>query len=186
QFVNSIHPSVVIISALSLGILLLWDNILVKKHDLFKVIPGPLVAVVVGVFYFLFTQSISGFQISGNQLVNVPVPEDFNSFIGQFSFPNFSALSNPEVWITGFTIAVVASLETLWCVEATDQLDAERRVAPTSSEPGAQGKGNMLSGLIGGLPSTQVIVRSSTNLHAGGKTQLSPILHGVLILVSVI
>lgn len=186
QFVNSIHPSVVIISVLSLGILLLWDKVLVKKHDLFKVIPGPLVAVVIGVFYFLFAQSISGFQISGNHLVSVPVPEDFNSFIGQFSFPNFSALSNPEVWITGFTIAVVASLETLLCVEATDKLDPEKRVTPTNRELIAQGTGNMLSGFIGGLPITQVIVRSSTNLHAGGKTKLSPILHGFLILISVI
>src|SRR5690606_37421198 len=133
--------------------------------------------------YFIFSQSVSGFGISENQLVNVPIPDDFSSFMGQFSFPNFAALSNPEVWITGFTIAVVASLETLLCVEAADKLDPEKRVTPTNRELLAQGTGNMLSGLIGGLPITQVIVRSSTNLQAGGKTKLSAILHGFLILI---
>ena len=186
QILELINPSVVLIALLSLGILLLWDKVLIQKHDIFKVIPGPLVAVVVGVLYFMFIPSVSGFTLSGNQLVNVPIPEDFNSFLGQFSFPNFSALSNPEVWITGFTIAVVASLETLLCVEATDKLDPAKRVTPTNRELIAQGTGNMLSGFIGGLPITQVIVRSSTNLNAGGKTKLSPILHGFLILISVI
>lgn len=181
-----ITPSVVLISILSLGILLLWDKVLIHKHDIFKIIPGPLVAVVVGVVYFILTQSVPGFQISENQLVSVPVAEDFNSFMGQFSFPNFSAISNPDVWVTGFTIAIVASLETLLCVEATDKLDPEKRVTPTNRELLAQGTGNVLSGFIGGLPITQVIVRSSTNLHAGGKTKLSPILHGFLILISVI
>lgn len=186
QILSLINPGVVFISMLSLGILLLWDKVLIHKHDIFKIIPGPLVAVVVGVIYFSLTQSISGFQISENQLVSVPVPEDLSSFLGQFSFPNFSALSNPDVWVTGFTIAVVASLETLLCVEATDKLDPEKRVTPTNRELLAQGTGNMLSGLIGGLPITQVIVRSSTNLHAGGKTKFSPIFHGFLILISVI
>ena len=186
QLLDLINPSVVLISMLSLAILLLWDKVLIHKHSIFKIIPGPLVAVIVGVLYFIFSQSVSGFGISENQLVSVPIPDDFSSFMGQFSFPNFAALSNPEVWITGFTIAVVASLETLLCVEATDKLDPEKRVTPTNRELLAQGTGNMLSGLIGGLPITQVIVRSSTNLHAGGKTKLSPILHGFLILISVI
>lgn len=186
QIFGLINPGVVFISMLSLGILLLWDKVLIHKHDIFKIIPGPLVAVVVGVIYFIVTQSVSGFQISENQLVSVPVPEDLSSFLGQFSFPNFAALSNPDVWVTGFTIAVVASLETLLCVEATDKLDPDKRITPTNRELLAQGTGNMLSGFIGGLPITQVIVRSSTNLHAGGKTKLSPILHGFLILISVI
>lgn len=186
QFVDSISFGALLISAISLGILLLWDLVLVKKHEIFRIVPGPLVAVIVGIIYFSLTGASSSMAISGSQLVSVPVPQDAASFFAQFSFPNFAAIGNPEVWITGFTIAIVASLETLLCVEATDKLDPEKRVTPTNRELMAQGAGNMLSGFIGGLPITQVIVRSSTNLNAGGKTKLSPILHGFLILISVI
>jgi MFS superfamily sulfate permease-like transporter len=115
----------------------------------------------------------------------VPVPDDVSSFFGQFSFPNFGAITNPEIWVTGFTIALVASLETLLCVEATDKLDPEKRVTPTNRELLAQGTGNILSGLIGGLPITQVIVRSSANIQSGGKTKLSAIIHGFFLLISV-
>ena len=116
----------------------------------------------------------------------LPVPENFDSFLGQFSFPDFSALGNGAVWVTAFTIALVASLETLLCVEATDKLDPYRRVTPTNRELIAQGTGNVVSGLIGGLPVTQVIVRSSANIQSGGRTKLSAIVHGVFLLVSVI
>jgi MFS superfamily sulfate permease-like transporter len=118
--------------------------------------------------------------------VRVPIPEDAASFFGQFSFPNFAAISNPDVWITAFTIALVASLETLLCVEATDKLDPGKNVTPTNRELLAQGTGNILSGLIGGLPITQVIVRSSANIQSGGKSKLSAIFHGFLLLISVI
>ena len=104
----------------------------------------------------------------------------------QFSFPNFGAISNPEVWIVAFTIALVASLETLLCVEATDKIDPLKRVTPTNRELLAQGIGNMVSGFIGGLPVTQVIVRSSANIQSGGKTKMSAIIHGFLLLISVI
>ena len=106
--------------------------------------------------------------------------------MGFFSFPNFSAIGNTEVWVTAFTIALVASLETLLCVEATDKLDPEKRTTPTNRELIAQGVGNTLSGLIGGLPITQVIVRSSANIQSGGKTKLSAIIHGFFLLGSVI
>jgi MFS superfamily sulfate permease-like transporter len=96
------------------------------------------------------------------------------------------AISNPEVWITAFTIALVASLETLLCVEATDKIDPLKRVTPTNRELLAQGIGNVFSGLIGGLPVTQVIVRSSANIQSGGKTKMSAIIHGFLLLISVI
>jgi MFS superfamily sulfate permease-like transporter len=119
-------------------------------------------------------------------MVSVPIPDGFDSFIGQFSFPNFSAITNPEVWVVAFTIALVASLETLLCVEATDKMDPEKNVTPTNRELLAQGTGNILSGLIGGLPITQVIVRSSANIQSGGKTKLSAIIHGFLLLTSVI
>jgi MFS superfamily sulfate permease-like transporter len=119
-------------------------------------------------------------------LVSVPVPEDMNSFFGQFSFPNFQGITRVEIWITAFTIALVASLETLLCVEATDKLDPDKRITPTNRELIAQGTGNFISGLIGGLPVTQVIVRSSANIQSGGKTKMSAIIHGFFLLISIL
>lgn len=183
---SKVSSGAVIVAVLSLVILLLWEKVLSKKHSIFTIVPGPLVAVVIGILYQTFVSAGSGFGISGQQLVNVPIPESVADFFGQFTFPNFAVIGMPEVWITGITIAVVASLETLLCVEATDKLDPRKRVTPTNQELVAQGAGNIFSGLIGGLPITQVIVRSSTNIHSGGRTKLAPILHGVFLLVSVI
>ncbi|MGK0252288.1 MAG: MFS superfamily sulfate permease-like transporter, partial [Gammaproteobacteria bacterium] len=146
----------------------------------------PLVAVVAGIVYYLATLGSETWGISSEHLVSVPVPEDASSFLAQFSTPNFSAITNPQVWVTAFTIALVASLETLLCVEATDKLDPRKRVTPTNKELLAQGTGNILSGLVGGLPITQVIVRSSANIQSGGKTKMSAIIHGLLLLISVI
>ena len=143
-------------------------------------------AVAVGILYFIFTQGSEVLSISSDHLVSVPVPEDAASFFGQFSFPNFSAITNPQIWITAFTIALVASLETLLCVEATDKLDPHKNVTPTNRELLAQGAGNIISGMIGGLPITQVIVRSSANIQSGGRSKLSAIIHGFLLLISVI
>jgi MFS superfamily sulfate permease-like transporter len=144
------------------------------------------VAVVLGILYFSFTSGDAKWGISAEHLVSVPVPDGLESFAGLFSFPNFSAITNPEIWITAFTIALVASLETLLCVEATDKLDPHKRVTPTNRELLAQGVGNSLSGLVGGLPVTQVIVRSSANIQSGGRTKASAIIHGFLLLASVI
>ena len=116
----------------------------------------------------------------------MPIPDSFNMFLGQFSSPNFSGITNPAIWVTAFTIALVASLETLLCVEATDKLDPLKRVTPTNKELVAQGAGNIVSGLIGGLPITQVIVRSSANIQSGGKTKMAAIIHGFLLLISVV
>ncbi|WP_452227305.1 SulP family inorganic anion transporter [Lacinutrix cladophorae] len=171
---------------IALGILLLWSNVLAKKGKFFQIIQGPLVAVVVGIIFYILTQSNETLAISKSHLVSVPVPDDFDSFIGQFSFPNFSAITNPEVWVIAFTIALVASLETLLCVEASDKLDPNKNVTPTNRELLAQGAGNILSGLVGGLPVTQVIVRSSANIQSGGKSKLSTIIHGFLLLISVV
>jgi MFS superfamily sulfate permease-like transporter len=117
-------------------------------------------------------------------LVSIPVAESFSGFLGQFTFPDFSQIGNGAVWVTGFTMAIVASLETLLCLEATDKLDPYKRIAPANRELKAQGVGNFLSGLVGGLPITQVIVRSSTNIQSGGRTKASAILHGILLLLS--
>lgn len=177
--------SATIIALIGMGILILWNNVLSKKGKFFQLVQGPLVAVAVGIIYYLITKD-SGLNLESEHLVAVPVPDSFEAFLGQFNFPDFSAISNPKVWITGFTIALVASLETLLCVEATDKLDPEKRVTPTNRELLAQGTGNMISGFIGGLPITQVIVRSSANIQSGGKTKASAIIHGILLLISVI
>ncbi|WP_338409608.1 SulP family inorganic anion transporter [uncultured Flavobacterium sp.] len=175
-----------IMGLIGLGILLLWDKVLSKKGKIFSIIQGPLVAVILGIIFYVITKDNSTLSIAQSHLVSVPVPDSFNSFLGQFSFPNFGAITNIEVWIVAFTIALVASLETLLCVEATDKLDPDKNVTPTNKELFAQGTGNIISGMIGGLPITQVIVRSSANIQSGGKSKLSAIIHGLLLLISVI
>ena len=184
--INFISPGATIIALFALAILLLWSEVLNDKGKLFKLVQGPLVAVAAGIIYFISTKGSTQWGISSDLLVSVPVPEDATSFFAQFSFPNFGAISNPEVWIVAFTIALVASLETLLCVEATDKIDPLKRVTPTNRELLAQGIGNVVSGFIGGLPVTQVIVRSSANIQSGGKTKMSAIIHGFLLLISVI
>ncbi len=181
-----ISPGATLVAVMGLGILILWDKVLTKKAKIFKLIQGPLVAVIFGIVFFLITQNNAFWGISADHLVSVPVPEDMDSFLGQFSFPNFGAILNTEIWVTAFTIALVASLETLLCVEATDKLDPEKRVTPTNRELLAQGTGNIVSGLIGGLPITQVIVRSSANVQSGGRTKFSAIIHGFFLLISVL
>ncbi|CAM1351099.1 SulP family inorganic anion transporter [Tenacibaculum insulae] len=183
---DNITVGSMVIGFIGLGILLLWDKVLSKKGKIFKLIQGPLVTVVVGIIYFVATQGSETFSIQPSHLVSVPIPENLSSFLDQFTFPNFSAITNPDVWVTAFTIALVASLETLLCVEATDKLDPHKNVTPTNKELLAQGTGNILSGLIGGLPITQVIVRSSANIQSGGRTKMSAIIHGLLLLISVI
>ena len=175
-----------IIGIVGLAILLLWDKILSKKGKIFQIIQGPLVAVVLGIIFFVATQGNSTLAIESSHLVSVPIPDSVDSFLGQFSFPNFSAITNHEIWIVAFTIALVASLETLLCVEATDKLDPHKNVTPTNRELLAQGTGNIISGMIGGLPITQVIVRSSANIQSGGRSKMSAIIHGFLLLISVI
>jgi MFS superfamily sulfate permease-like transporter len=183
---NNISIGATIIGIIGLGILILWSTVFANKGKFFKIIQGPLVAVVVGIVYYFVTKGNATYGVDAIHLVSVPVPDSFDSFVGQFRFPNFSAISNPAVWVTGFTIALVASLETLLCVEATDKLDPHKNVTPTNKELLAQGTGNIISGLIGGLPITQVIVRSSANIQSGGRTKLSAIIHGLLLLISVI
>ena len=172
-----------LIAAISMGILLLWDLVLTKKAKIFQLIQGPLVAVVVGIIYAVSTNGDAVWGIASNQMVSVPTNVAELDFI---IFPNFSAISNINVWIVAFTIALVASLETLLCVEATDKIDPEKRVTPKNRELIAQGVGNIASGMIGGLPVTQVIVRSSANIQSGGKTKMAAVIHGLFLVVSVV
>lgn len=175
-----------IVGFLGLAILILWQQVLSKKGKIFQLIQGPLVAVVVGIIFYVVTQGNEQLTINAAQLVSVPVPDSIDSFLGQFTFPNFAVIGNKDVWIVAFTIAIVASLETLLCVEATDKLDPDKNVTPTNRELLAQGAGNIVSGLIGGLPVTQVIVRSSANIQSGGKSKMSAIVHGFFLLISII
>ena len=186
HILDNITMGSMVVGFIGLAVILFWDNILSKKGKFFKVVQGPLVAVALGIIFYVLTKSSETLGISGAHLVSVPIPEDVSSFLGQFSFPNFAAITNPDVWVVAFTMALVASLETLLCVEATDKLDPDKNVTPTNRELLAQGTGNVISGLIGGLPITQVIVRSSANIQSGGKTKFSAIFHGFLLLASVI
>jgi len=186
HIVDNITLGSMVIGLIGLAILILWEKVLSKKGKIFQLIQGPLVAVVVGIVFYLLTQGDSSLAIETSHLVSVPIPDSVDSFVGQFSFPNFSVITDPEVLIVGFTIALVASLETLLCVEATDKLDPHKNVTPTNRELLAQGTGNILSGLVGGLPITQVIVRSSANIQSGGRSKMSAIIHGFLLLISVI
>ena len=186
NMVNNISPGATLIAIIGMIILILWESVLSSKGKFFKLVQGPLVAVATGIVFYLLTKDSETLAISNDHLVNVPVPDSFDSFMGQFTTPSLEMIGSLEIWITGFTIALVASLETLLCVEATDKLDPDKRTTPTNRELFAQGTGNILSGLIGGLPITQVIVRSSANIQSGGKTKMAAILHGFLLLISVI
>ncbi len=181
---EAISPGAVLISSISLFILILWEQPFMKKIKFFQMVQGPLVVVGLGIILNIIFQNMAAFSLSAEQVVSIPVPESIAGFFGQFTFPDFSSISNPAVWITGITLAVVASLETLLCLEATDKMDPFKRVTPANQELKAQGIANIVSGLIGGLPITQVIVRSSTNIQSGGRTKMAAILHGFIMLGS--
>jgi len=183
--VNYAHLGAIIITVISLAILIAFNKISFLKK--IKAIPGALIVVVVGIIINeLFKSTGSKLAISQEHLVTLPTASSFNEFIGQFTTPDFSAFMNPATWIVGATIAVVASIETLLCLEAGDKMDSMKRYSSANTELKAQGIGNILSGLIGGLPMTSVIVRTSANINAGAKTRLSAIAHGVFLLLSVL
>lgn len=179
-------PGAIIITAVSLALLWVFDRPFVKQFGLFKFLPGALFVVITGVVLNLvFTQTAPELALAGEHLVQLPVAASVGEFFGFFRFPDFAAFSNPQVYVVALTLAVVASLETLLSVEAIDKLDPFKRNTPTNRELKAQGVGNMVSGLLGGLPITQVIVRSSANVNAGGRTKAASVVHGIILLVSV-
>lgn len=179
---EAISPGAITITVISLLILVLWEQKFMKNIKAFKLIQGPLVVVALGIFLNLIFANTS-FGLNAAQIVSIPVASNFSEIVGLFSLPDFSHWNNPQVYVVGITIAIVASLETLLCLEATDKLDPYKRNTPANLELKAQGIGNVVSGLIGGLPITQVIVRSSTNIQSGGKTKMSAIMHGVILAV---
>jgi MFS superfamily sulfate permease-like transporter len=180
-------PGAVVIGVISLGILVFWDTVLSKTSKIFQLIQGPLVVVLAGIAMdYCYQTGILNFTLDAEHLVNLPIPENLMGFFGQFTLPDFSAVANWEVYKIAFVLAIVASLETLLCVEATDKMDPTKAITPTNRELKAQGLGNVISGMLGGLPVTQVIVRSSANIAFGGKSKLSTILHGLFLLVGAI
>lgn len=184
EILNGIHhftPSAMVITAISLALLLLWERKFLQRTFL-RLIPGALVAVIAGIFLTLLFQGTS-WELIAEHRVDLGVSG--KSFPELFTFPDFSQWNNPQLYIVAVTLAVVASLETLLSVDASDKLDPEKRKTPGNRELLAQGTGNILSGLIGGLPVTQVVVRSSANAGAGGKTKLATIVHGVLIALAI-
>lgn len=183
---QSIEVGVTIITIVSILLMLFWDKSPLKKKIPF--LPGALVAVIAAIVINQIWLSMgSKLQIiEQSHLVNLPVAKNPGEFFSFFTLPDFSGFTNGTVIMYGFIIAIIASLETLLSIEAVDNLDTERRVTNTNRELFAQGVGNTVSGLIGGLPITSVIVRSSANVNAGAKTKLSAIFHSALLLVSAI
>lgn len=182
---NHVQLGAIIITIVSLSILIAWDKIPFLKK--LKLIPGALVAVTIGVVLNqVFIATGSSLAIESKHLVSLPIPSNFEEFKAIIVTPNFSGFADSKVWITGLTIAIVASIETLLCIEASDRMDVQKRYTDTNVELKAQGIGNMISALLGGLPMTSVVVRTSANNNAGAKSKMSTIIHGILLLISVL
>lgn len=182
---SSIHPGAVVVTLCSLAILIAWDKIPGLKK--LKLLPGALVAVIFGILINeIFKMTGSSLAIQTDHLVTLPVPQSAEDFAALITLPDFSGFLNPQVWIVGATIAIVASIETLLCIEASDRLDKQRRITDTNLELRAQGIGNLVSSVIGGLPITSVVVRSSANANAGATSKVSSVIHGVLLLICVL
>ncbi len=177
---SNVGLAAVIVSVVSIALLILWPKI-----KMFKLIPAPLMVVVCGVVIALAFKG-TAYELGASHMVNIPVIGGWSELTGLLQFPDFSAIGNSDVWVVAGTIAIVASLETLLSIEAVDKIDPIKRVSPTNRELVAQGFGNMTSGLLGGLPMTSVIVRSSANVNAGGKTKMSSIFHGAWLLLSLL
>lgn len=185
---QNIDTGALVISLVALAIMIVWERPFLKKQPWTKILPGALVAVIWGVVAnkVLFPLIAPAIVISGKHLVRLPVangPADFISFL---STADFSQWMNKEIYVVAFTIAIIASLETLLSLDAVDKLDPYKRIASPNQELKAQGIGNMACGLLGGLPVTAVIVRSTANISSGGKTKVSAILHGVILALSVL
>jgi MFS superfamily sulfate permease-like transporter len=183
---NHLTPIAVLISVIGILVLIGFETKWMKKQKIFNILSGPLVVVLLGVCINLFLGDLDHkLTAKEAQLVSIPVAGSAAEFFSFFKLPDWSAITNPNVWITAVTLALVASLETLLGIEAVDKLDPLKRATPANRELIAQGTGNIVSGLLGGLPVTSVIVRSSANVNAGARTKMSTITHGVLILLCV-
>ncbi len=182
---NAVGWGSVLVTVVSLAIIIGWDKVPFLKR--IKLVPAALIAVITGiVLNEIFASSGSSLLIASEHLVSLPVPKSFDELAGIIVTPDFTGFADSRVWIVGITIAIVASIETLLSIEAADRMDTKKRYTDTNVELKAQGVGNILSSLLGGLPMTSVIVRTSANSTAGAKSKMSTIIHGVLLLVSVL
>lgn len=182
---NHIQPGAVLITLISLAILIAFNQIPFLKK--LKAVPGALVAVVCGVIVNeIFKTTGSSLTIEQEHLVNLPVTDSIGALWAQLPRPDFSAVMRGDVWLMAATVAAVGSIETLLCIEASDKIDPLKRYSNTNQELLAQGTGNIISGLLGGLPMTSVIVRTSANVNSGARTRIAAISHGVFLLVAVL
>jgi MFS superfamily sulfate permease-like transporter len=183
---SRISPLATLIATVAAAILLFYETSFMKRQAWVKYLPGPLVAVISGVLLNVYlVPDGHALALSDEHVVQIPMFQSFGELAGFISMPEWSAIGNYKVWITAVTLAIVASLETLLSLEAADKLDPEKRISPANRELYAQGSGNMLSALIGGLPVTSVVVRTSANINAGAKSKASAVLHGLLLLTCV-
>jgi len=187
-----VHLGALIIAVLGLVVLILWNRVDGLKK--LRFLPGPLVVVAgsiaLNAAFIAFAPDLAIFNPStgdeGAMLVTIPAFSSLDALVAATTFPDFSQISDPEVWRIGGVLAAIASVETLLCLEAVDKLDAFKRTSPASRELLAQGCGNIISGLVGGLPVTSVIVRSSANVQSGGRTWFSAFVHGILLVLAVV
>lgn len=183
--ISQISLPALLISAFSLALLVVWDKYLTPKHKIFQLIQGPIVVVLLGIVFTVILNQASA-PLSVDQLVSLPVISSFTDLTNEMAFPAFEQMFSLDVLTVAAVMAIVASIETLLSVEATDKLDPQRNTTPTNRELKAQGLGNIFSGLLGGLPVTQVIVRSSANIAFGARSKLSAIMHGFFLLIAVV
>lgn len=187
HMLDGFHPGALLVAIISLVILLAWELPALKKQWLFHLVPAPLIAVLTGILINVALNHLSPeIALGATHLVSIPVVQDIPGLLQQLHFPDFSQRINPQVYTVGITLAVVASLETLLSVEAVDKLDPYKRITPSNQELIAQGVGNICSALLGGLPMTQVIVRSSINVQSNAKTKMAGIINGVLLLLAIL
>ncbi|MDE1182742.1 SulP family inorganic anion transporter [Paraburkholderia sp.] len=187
---GAVSLTAIAITLLSLAILAGWETRAMRRFALVRALPAPLAVVLLGIGATLLLGAlVPGLAPAAEHRVALPALGSLTSLQAALEFadfgPNFAQLMNPDVWRVAVTLAIVASLETLLSLEAVEQIDPKRRAAPPDRELKAQGVGNLLAGVIGGLPITSVIVRSSANVHAGAQSRMSAIVHGALLLISV-
>jgi MFS superfamily sulfate permease-like transporter len=180
-----VHPGATLVTLLSIGIMLAWERPFIKKSRI-AMVPGALVAVVTAIgLNELFKYAGGPMAIQPSHLVNIPIAGNMSAFIGQFTLPDFSQWQNPQVYTVALTLCAVASIETMLSLEAVDRIDPLKRRSNPNRELRAQGIGNFIAGMLGGLPITSVIVRSSANVNASARSKASAIFHGLLLLVCV-
>lgn len=187
NMLDYVNFGAIIIALVALAILILFQQKFISENRFMKFIPGSMIAVLVGVIFNQLFLGKPNFELDADHLVKLNGLNGPKDFFSNMTFPDFAgAFKSAQVWVVAFTIAVIASLETLLCVEATDKMDPAKNVTPSNRELIAQGTGNLVAGLIGGLPITQVIVRSSANINSGAKSKWSAVMHGGLLLICVL